>query len=145
MPPNPKRFKSSHLETPQKAKARGVIEYLEAKGIEHTKTDVATHFGLTRKQLYTSLASRSDRTHNNDQRGSYNQALSEKDLDLCEDLIENNSFEGHALTWHELIDNTNLECSDRTLRKAMASRGYKSCIACSKPYLDDDLLKLRKR
>ena len=97
MPPNPKRFKSSHLETPKKAKARGTIEYLEAKGIEYTKTDVAKHFGLTRNQSYNSLTSGSDRTYNG-RGGGYNKALSKEDLDLCEDLIKNNGFEGHTLT-----------------------------------------------
>ena len=63
MPPNPKRFKCSHIETPEKAKARGTIEYLEAKGIKYTQKDVALHFGLTPKQVSDSLYSESDRTH----------------------------------------------------------------------------------
>ena len=150
MPPKAKIAKSSHLETPQKAKARGTIEYLEAKGIEYTQKEVATHFGLTRKQIRNALQSGSDRRHENDpstleQRGGYNKALSKKDLDLYEDLIENNSFKGHALTWNKLAENASLKCSVPTIRSAIKERGYNSCIAYSKPYLDDDLLKLRKR
>ena len=103
MPPNPKRFKSSHIETPKKAKARGTIEYLEAKGIQHTQKDVALYFGLTPKQVSDSLYSESDRTHYNnlttlEARGSQNKALSKKDLDLYEDLIKNNTFKRYALT-----------------------------------------------
>lgn len=52
--------------TPKKAKVRGVAEYLEAKGIAHSKEDIFRHFGVSHRQGWAMLLEGSvDRRHHN--------------------------------------------------------------------------------
>ena len=102
MPRKRKGVISQHLETPQKARVRGTIEYLKAKGIKHSQKEVFEFFDIKRDQGYYAVQSSSDRRHHNNPETSEHRSpdyiLLEKDLDECERILEQNGWNGHHLS-----------------------------------------------
>ena len=146
----PKRSKSisNHLETPQKARIRGTIDYLKAKGILYKKQDVILFYGAKLNQGRYALRSSSDRRAIHDPEASDDRGrpllLSERDLRRIERIIKDNGQDGHHQTWDSLAYEADLDVSGLTIRRAMHKRGYYDFIACSKPYSNADNSRMRK-
>jgi hypothetical protein len=56
----------NHYDTPTKAKVCGAVEFLEAKGIPHFKSEVFDHFNVKHLQGWAMISEASeDRRHHN--------------------------------------------------------------------------------
>lgn len=62
--------------------------------------------------------------------------LSHKDVDNVLAFL-GKSFSRRILPWNEIIKECNLDVSDNTLRRALAKRGYRKCVACPKPFISE--------
>jgi hypothetical protein len=139
-----------HYETPTKAKIRGAVEFLEAKGIPHYKSDVFRHFNVTHRRGWAMLSKdatnrRRTNTELQETRGRppkiTNQQLKEMDR-----IIKEEGYEARKLSWLDLAYEAGIEgVSTRTISKAMAnSMEYTKCIACQKSWCKPSTAKARK-
>ena len=139
----PKR-EFSQLETPQKNKVTGAAEFCKAMGIKYTKTALARHFKVSRKQVDYALNSQDLRTGRCSEPKKDNpRKLTERDLDHVELFLVENGREGHELTWDELAAQFEYGVTGETLRLNMAPRRVFTFIAAEKPQIDERLAKLR--
>jgi hypothetical protein len=139
----PKRV-TKHLETPQKNKIRGAAEFCEQQGISYTKTALARTFSVSRSQVDYALEGDALRTSKSSKLKAKNaMKLTERDLDHVELFLESNGFEGHELSWSELIYQFGFEVHPDTLRRRMAKRLVFTFVAVTKPFLDENLAELR--
>ena len=146
MPPKKKNKVSyTQLETPKKNKIIGAAQFCEENGYKYTKVSLASTFKASRKQVDTALQSKELRTGRSSQSKADNpRKLTERDKDHIQLTIEENGPEGHQLSWSELVDQFGFDVDARTLRSAMAPRGYFTFIPASKPYIDDEKAALRQ-
>lgn len=59
-PTSPEKKSSKDLETPQKNRIRGAVEFAEFLGVKYTKIQLATKFKATRQQVDYALKSDAD-------------------------------------------------------------------------------------
>jgi hypothetical protein len=124
-------------DTPTKARVRGAVEFLEAKGIPHFKQEVFDFFGVSKARGWAILDNTSDRRHHNDpevkrdHRGRP-KALSAKEIHQVDRFLRDYGWEARVLTWDQLAEECELGVCGATLRKHMGSMDYHKCIACSK-------------
>ncbi|KAF2691386.1 hypothetical protein K458DRAFT_381244 [Lentithecium fluviatile CBS 122367] len=99
-------------ETPTKARVRGAIEYMEARGIPHHKEDVFRLNGVSHR------------------RGPYK--IEPRHIREMDRLLQE-GFEARALTWEQLGWEVGLEgVSGRTIQRTLGTMDYHKCIACRK-------------
>jgi hypothetical protein len=137
-------------QTPRKAKVRGTVEYLEAKGIPYFKQDIFNHFGVSHRQGWAMISGASeDRRHHNttgiEKRGRPLK-ISNWHLKEMDRLIKEEGFEVRKLSWVELGFEVSLEGVDsRIIAHAMGnSMSYSKCIACQKKWCNRSTAKHRK-
>lgn len=53
-------------------------------------------------------------------------------------------FEARALTWAQLGMEVGLDCSDRTIQRAMETLNYRKCVACKKFWVNERLKEKRR-
>ena len=124
--------------TPIKAKIKGAIEFCENMGILYHKTDVFKTFDVKSRQGYEMLSSSSRRHHNRpdeeEARGHHN-IISEEKIHEMKKVLENEGIEAKALSWKQLGMEVDLDVSERTIQRAMGTKDYHKCIACSKGWI----------
>jgi hypothetical protein len=139
-----------HYDTPTKAKVRGAVEFLEAKGIPHFKSEMFDHFNVKHRQGWAMISEASeDRRHHNtdgeEHRGGprkiTNQQLKEMDR-----IIREEGFEARKLSWEELGWEAGVEgVTTRTISHVMGNdMSYSKCIACQKKWCNPSTAKARK-
>lgn len=129
----PKR-KYKQLETPEKNKIAGAVEFCQAKGIPFTKTAISEVFSVSRHQIDTALQSETLRSAKRSEiRASNAKKLPERDLDRVERFLVENGPGGHELTWDELASQFGFEVQGATLRERMATRRAFMFLAAEKP------------
>jgi hypothetical protein len=85
-------------ETPTKSRVRGAIEYMEARGIPHSKEDVFRYNGVSHRQGWAMISEGSvDRRHHNDpdvkERRGRPYIISNTQLKEMDRLIKEEGFE----------------------------------------------------
>ncbi|OCK87251.1 uncharacterized protein K441DRAFT_671070 [Cenococcum geophilum 1.58] len=94
--------------TPKKAKVRGAIKYMEARGIKHLKADVFRHFKVSKRQGWAiiSKGSVNQRHYNHEDLNKDNRGrpplLNRKAIQKMENLIKEEGFKARKLSWQEL-------------------------------------------
>ena len=112
--------------------------------MEYSKSALARHSKVSRKQVDYALAPEDLRTGRHSESKNENPSkLSERDLDRVELFLTENGPEGHELTWDKLVSQFGYEVTAKTLRLNMAPRRIFSFIAAEKPYIDKKLAKVR--
>lgn len=81
------------------------------------------------------LASNSARRPGKDREGRP-PVLTDKQIDEVIKYLGHN-FHHRALPWKNLAAECHLDCSTRTLQRALAKRGYHKCVACPKPFISE--------
>lgn len=145
-----------HLDTPQKSKIRGAAEfinYLEDKQdkviISAKEQAIASCFGTTQSTVSKILSKKRDRrTFKEDprggQRGDEVLHITKENLDECEHLIENHSFEGHDLDYRALRHEAQLpRVHDKTIYRQLKKRKIQRYIAYTTEELEPDHAKER--
>lgn len=103
--------------------------------IEYFKEDVFRAFDVFSRQGWDFLCddSSSRRCHNDasqeESRGRKSVISPEKIYEM-ERILETEGIETRAYTWEQLGYEVGLECSGRTIKKAMGTIDYHKCIAC---------------
>ena len=134
-------------DTPTKAKVQGAVEFCQKMGIPFFKEDVFRTFGVTRRRGYEFLrnepSSRQRREESDapENRGRH-AIISPKDIREMERILEE-GVEGRAFTWKQLGFEIGLECSDRTIQRAMGTMEYHQCIACKRGWVNENTRKRR--
>ena len=125
-----------------KYKVQGTIEFLQAKGIPHTKQDVFEFFGIARTRGYEMLGNRDRRKRkpgDPETRGRPAK-LSKESINRMDEILQAWGLEGRAMTWKGLAAEAELpDVSWRTIQRTMQKRGYRKCKACSKTYAAPDM------
>lgn len=65
--------------------------------------------------------------------------LTEADLRTIEDILWQGGFEARSLSWQSLILEAGLDCSARTLQRAMKQLKYRHCVACPHSWVAPDI------
>ncbi|KAI9662087.1 MAG: hypothetical protein M1829_006226 [Trizodia sp. TS-e1964] len=96
--------------------------------------DVFRVFGVTHTQGSEMLRNISSRKRQNmpdvpETRGRKS-VISKEKIAEVDHLLETEGIEGRALTWEQLGMSVGLDCSGRTIQRAMGSLEYRKCIAC---------------
>lgn len=60
-----------------------------------------------------------------------------------ERVLETEGMEVRDLTWKQLGYEVGLECSDRTIQRAMGTMDYHKCVACRKGWVSESTAKPR--
>ncbi len=101
--PPPASYKQ--FDTPTKARVQGATEFARHKGFLRSKREVFEFYGMGHKQGYEILKSDTTRRRNNtgrpDTRGP-KFALSEKDIDRMDEIVQTWRFDARAMTWTQL-------------------------------------------
>jgi transposase len=141
-----------HHCTPKKARVQGALEFARFQelhyGTPFYKNDIFRAMGVSKSMGYRILNDSERTFHNNpfadDTRGR-KKKLSEEDLDKTEELIWNNGIEGRRLGNQALLmeSGVEVECSDRTILRALGQRDWRRCVACQRSFVDEKLMKRR--
>ena len=125
-----------------KYKVQGTIEFLQAKGIHHTKQDVFEFFGIARTRGYEMLGNRDRRKRkpgDPETRGRPTK-LSKESVNRMDEILQAWGLEGRAMTWKGLAAEAEVpDVSWRTIQRTMQKRGYRKCKACNKTYAAPDM------
>lgn len=60
-----------------------------------------------------------------------------------EQILETEDIEARAYTWEQLGFEVGLECSGRTVQRAMGTMDYHKCNACSRGWVNEKIAKDR--
>ena len=132
-----------HHTTPTKARVKGTIEYLEAQGIPHSKSEVFQFHGVGKNAGWKILR-QDDRTHHSifpDRK----KKLSNEDLAVIERFIDNNGLDGRTIPWAGLPTAAGLDIGyhGETVRRAVKDLNLRMCIACEQKYASPRLRERR--
>jgi hypothetical protein len=89
-----------------------------------------------------------DRRHHNsevvpEKRGC-SPILLAKDLERCNRFLQDLGWSARSMTWSQLANELDFDCSGHTLKDYIGSMDYHKCIACSKGWVLEKLVKRRK-
>ena len=136
------------FDTPTEARVRGAIEFARHKGFLRSKREVFEFYGMGHTQGYEILKSSTTRRRHNTSRPdprSPKFALSEKDIDRMDEILQTGGFEARALTWTQLAAAPEAPSVHwRKIQRAIVKWGYNKCIACTKTYVPRPLMDKRK-
>ena len=125
-----------------KYKVQGTIEFLQARGIHHTKQDVFEFFGIARTRGYEMLGNRDRRKRkpgDPETRGRPSK-LSKESVNRMDEILQAWGIEGRPMTWKGLATEAEVpDVSWRTIQRTMQRRGYRKCKACNKTYAAPDM------
>ena len=116
--------------------------------IPYFKEDVFQTFNVSHRQGWEILHdnSSSRRSHNDsnqeETRGRKSLITSRKIREM-ERLLEEESIEARALTWEQLGYEVGLNCTGRTIQRAMGTMDYHKCITCRKGWVNKKSAKNR--
>ena len=142
------REDNSHYFTNAGAKVRDAAEFCDRIGIEHFKEDIFRTFNVSSREGWRFLNDRnSSRRLGNDpnvedHRGSQ-PLISPKKIREMERILETEGIEARAYTWEQLGFEVGLECSGRTVKRAMGTMEYHKCIACRRGWVNEKTAKDR--
>ncbi len=121
---------------------------LQNKGFLRSKREVFEFNGMGHTRGYEILKSDTTRRRNNtgrpDTRGP-KFALSEKDIDRIDEILQTWGFDARAMTLTQLAEEAEaLSVHWKTIQHALVKRRYNTCIACTKTYLPKPLMNKRR-
>jgi hypothetical protein len=125
-------------DTPTRSCVRGAIEYMEARGIPHSKEDVFRFNQVSHRQGWAMISQGSvDRRHHRSDRPERRgrpRLITNNQLKEMDKIIKEEGFEARQLSWLELGNEVGIEgISARTIAKAIGDTiNYSKCIACQK-------------
>ncbi|KAF1937255.1 hypothetical protein EJ02DRAFT_477424 [Clathrospora elynae] len=129
-----------HHDTPTKSRVRGAIDYMEARGILHSKEDVFRFNAVSHRQGWAMISDGSiDRRHHNaegpEKRGRKS-AITNQQLKEMDKIIKEEGFEARKMSWLELGFEAGIEgLTSQTISRAMGNTmNYHKCIACQKKW-----------
>jgi hypothetical protein len=129
-------------DTPKRSCVRGAIEYMEARGIPHSKEDVFRFNQVSYRQGWAMISEGSiDRRHHGSdgtERRGRPWLITNNQLKEMDRLIKEEGFEARQLSWLELGHEVGIEgVSSRSISKAMGeTMDYSRCIACQKQWVN---------
>ncbi|KAL8296168.1 hypothetical protein RB594_003633 [Gaeumannomyces avenae] len=135
-----------HHNTPKRARIQAVADYLDSHSIPYNKSDLFRREGVSRRSGLEILAedrTLDARTFHNRPGGTETRGrkpiFSEEDIDKMEATIIENGYDGRSLTWAELPAAAGLDkqASVNTIRKAMQTRQFRSCLSCQRQFLSE--------
>ncbi len=145
-PPNEPHEAEQEHPTPNKAAIKAICEFNDAHGVQYHKSDVFRHYNVPRATGYRILQAESSRHHESSGEkkptGRPHKILKEQ-IRECEKILEENGFEGHALTWDQLAFKAGLDVHADTVKRAMGTMNYHKCIACRKGWIHPHLAERR--
>ena len=77
-------------------------------------------------------------------RGKNSRIVKPYHLESMVQLLKMEGFEARALTWAQLGMEVGLDCSDRTIQRAMETLNYRKCVACKKFWVNERLKEKRR-
>src|ERR1700709_483722 len=130
-----KHEKNKTIDTPIKARIAGAIEYMEAKGLQPNKSVIFQFFNVSHRSGYRILEEDSSCTLNT--RVYYNprhhpRAITEKQIQKMENILESRQFADKALTWEQLATEAGCHANMQAVKHIMGTMDYHKCIACRK-------------
>ncbi len=130
--------------TTTRAKIRGTVEFCDAKKIPYFKTDVFRFFGVSHNRGYEYLRNGSsnlisDNPDKEETRGR-KRIVSPQLIREMERLLE---AESRVYTWEELGKEVGLECSSRTVQRAMGTMDFHRCISCRRGWCNSKIAQQR--
>lgn len=135
----------THHPIPTRVKIQGAIEFCEAMNILYFKNDVFRVFGVKKRAGWDMLGDSSRTRHNADVleiRGRHGVIFSQQIREM-ERVLETEGMKARGLTWEQLGYEVRLECSDRTIQRAMRTMNYHKCVACRKGWVSESTVKRR--
>jgi hypothetical protein len=140
-----------HHDTPRKARVKGAADYMKYRNIPFMHIDlfrfnnVSKHRGWAMLKVDNELFDR--RHHNNEvvpEKRGRPPILSAKDLERCDRFLQDLGWSARSMTWSQLAEELDSDCSGQTLKDHLGSMDYHKCIACSKGWVLEKLAKRRK-
>jgi hypothetical protein len=132
----------SNFDTPKKARMKGAADYLDHLGIKFNHNDLFRYHGVSKEQGWAILKQdreQYDRTfaHNplvTETRGRP-PAVSNEEIHRIDRFLQDVGWDARVMTWNEICEEFDLDCSGETLRLHMGSLDYHKCIACCKGWV----------
>lgn len=148
--PPENRENHGHYFTPARAKVRGAVEFCERMGIPYVKADVFRTFKVSHSQGYEFLheESSSRRLHNDPNREETcgrPRIISAEKIREMERILQEKGIGARALTCEQLGYEVGLECTGKTVKKAMGSMNYRKYLACKKGWVNEKTAHNRKQ
>jgi transposase len=136
-----------HVPTPIKSKIiKGAVEFCDKIGISYSKEDVFRTFNVSHATGWRALSNQPRRHHNEpttyETRGRHSKVTPQKIREM-ERILEEDEFEARALTWEQLGYEVGLECSERTIQRAMSTMDYHKCVVCRKGWVNEKTARRR--
>lgn len=117
-------------------------------GMQYFQEDVCRTFDVSSRQGWEFLRhdASSRRRHNDPSKEEIRgrkSLVSLEEIGEMERILETEGIEARAYTWEQLGYELGLECSGRTIRKAMGTMEYHKCIACRRGWVNEKTRKDR--
>ena len=131
------RKEQQHWPTPTRVAIQEIARFNEAHGIPFYKNDLFRYYDVSKQTGYRILHESASvcRYHNDSKQKETQRRKSLIDANSMremERLLQEEGIEARALTWAQLGYEVGLDCSWRTIQRAMGSMDYRKCIACRK-------------
>lgn len=144
-----------HHNTSKQDRILGALDYLQSKKIPHSKNDVFKHFNVGKSSGYKILREAQQLENPADQRNFHQthietrgrkRILTPSRLAAIERLIETDSFNAHTIPWAAMpaAAGLNVELSGETIRRAIKTIKFRSCIVCEKQWVSPKLASTRQ-
>ncbi|KAI1751710.1 hypothetical protein F4782DRAFT_503992 [Xylaria castorea] len=141
-------YNLTQSDTPEKTALRTLVKFRDDHNLQITNKALFEYTGVTHATGYRVLKSTNRRLC--DETRGRPRALTEAHIDQIIEFIEREGWEARCLPWINLCDAAGLEFptlskppSVPTIRKALYTRGWKKCVACSKYWTCEDVAQKR--
>ena len=133
----------AHYSTPTKASVWAAVHFADRMKLPYYKEDIFRTFNVSRTRGYEMLRNEdfsSRQLHNNpdhkETRGRKSLISSVKIREM-ERILEEEGIEARSLTWQQLGYEVGLDCSGRTIQRAMGTMDYHKCVSCKKGWVNE--------
>ena len=110
-------------------------------GISYYKEDVLRTFDVSREQGFAFLRNDSARRLENNSDAEETRGrkslITPKQIREMDRILETEGIEGRGLTWSQLGYEIGLDCSGRTIQRAMGTMDYYKCLSCRRGWVNN--------
>ena len=132
------KYGVEHMDTPKKVRLRQTVAIFDRTGptpVYRSKADIFRELGVSRANAYRIIQSNLDRSRPVEETRGRPPIITAEMLQKYERIVTSNEKHRRQISWNELALQADIDCSARTIERAMGSLNYRQCIAYRKGWV----------